>query len=149
MTYADNEYQAFRVGGGAVNPSPVYFNIPSTLGDPRGTIKFNPEGTMLGNTSVGDGAVIADFDNATGRVSNQRELQITSPYTSAYGVEFSPNSRILYLDVNSSSGGNGCGANESRGILQYGNLNSAAGLNSPIVLWSWNGENTWSITIRN
>jgi gliding motility-associated-like protein len=141
VTYADNSYQSFRVGGGAVNPTPVESLINSNLSDDRGTIKLNPEGTMLVNTSVGDGAVVADFDNATGIVTNQRELGLSTSTnaTSFYGAEFSPDSRILYTDMNSQSGGNFCSTTNTRAIFQY-NIRTTNGNNNPNILWQSNGE---------
>jgi gliding motility-associated-like protein len=141
MTYADNSYQAFRVGGGAVNPTPVESLINSNLTDDRGTIKFNPEGSLLVNTSVGNGAVVADFDNATGIVTNQVNLgrNTSTSADSFYGAEFSPDSRILYTDMNSSSGGNFCSSTNTRAIFQY-NITATNGNNNPNILWQSGGE---------
>jgi gliding motility-associated-like protein len=141
MTYDDGSYQAFRVGGGAVNPTPVQSLISSNLSDSRGTIKFNPEGSMLVNTSVGDGAVVADFDNSTGVVTNQLSLGLNNSTSadSFYGAEFSPDSSLLYTDMNSGSGGNFCSTTQTRAIFQY-NIRASNGNNNPRIITSSSGE---------
>lgn len=139
-------YETFQAGGGAVNPNAVVSNTTASgaLTDNRGCMKFSPNGSKVANASVGDGSVIADFDNVTGVVSNERALNssVTSPQgsmDSVYGVEFSPNSQILYTDVNSSSGGNGNSLNNNKGVLQY-DTTQPGFENNPFVLWETYGD---------
>ncbi len=141
MTYNDNQYQAFRVFNNTVSTTPVTSNINNfLLDDPRGTLKFNINGTRLANTSVGNGATIADFDNATGIVTNEIRLGGGSGVASSpYGVEFSPSGELLYVDMNSSSGGNGCPTNATREILQYDLLLPNFQL-SPVAIFSSGNE---------
>ncbi|MGB5981468.1 MAG: T9SS type B sorting domain-containing protein [Nonlabens sp.] len=142
MTYGNDSYQAFRAGGGGVQGAPVISTFPDGFSDPRGTLKFSPDGTLLANTSVAspaseNGGYIAEFDNATGIVTNQQSLALNTNTTanSFYGVEFSPDSSVLYTDMNTNSGGNGCGSTNTRAIFQY-DMSDPNGFNNATILWS-------------
>ena len=130
-------YSAYPAAGGIILGSRgVNSTLPATsvLNDARGYIRLSPDASKISNTSVGDGAFVADFDNATGIVTNPIELTTPGTRDDFYGTEFSPNSQLVYLNANSSSTGNGCGASNTRDILQY-NINSGGGWNSnPAIL---------------
>ena len=71
---------------------------------PAGQLKASPDGTKLAAVQregelVGSGFIngkveVFDFNNTTGIVSNVVQITMAN---SAYGVEFSPNSRFLYV----------------------------------------------------
>lgn len=71
---------------------------------PAGQLKASPDGTKLaavqregelvGASFVNGLIEVFDFDTTTGAVSNQEQITIAN---SAFGVEFSPNSRYLYV----------------------------------------------------
>ncbi len=138
--FAGAQYYSYRVGGGAINRTPVMssLNVTANLTDARGMLKISPDGKKIINTSVGNpNAWLADFDNATGWVSNP--IALTNPNSMAnsfYGAEFSPDSRLLYLDANTQSGGNGCGGGQSREIIQYEIDGATNWNNNPISLTS-------------
>ena len=138
-TFGNNQYYSYiAFNGGILNRNnEVISTITSNLDDNRGILKFSPDGTKIINTSVGDGAVIADFDKATGIVSNP--IILTNPHSSGssfYGAEFSPDSNLLYIDFNSSSAGNTCSVTGTRQILQY-QIDGPQGWNdSPNLLMS-------------
>lgn len=92
-------------------------HLPSVVSTPAGSISAetwgymaaSPDGSKLGTASRSGGVQIADFDNATGVVSNALTLQnprlwpgLATAYGN-YGICFSPNSKVLYA----SSIGNG------------------------------------------
>jgi gliding motility-associated-like protein len=140
MTYATGQYGAYRMQNGLISPTPVNSFIGSSLSDQRGTIKFNIAGTRVANTSVGDGATVARFDNATGVVSQQISLGGMGIYDSNYGVEFSPNGRFLYVDGNSTGTGNGCGPTNEQAIWQF-DLDAPNFQFTPVEIYNTNGSN--------
>ncbi|WP_242085768.1 T9SS type B sorting domain-containing protein [Aestuariivivens sediminis] len=119
ITFFINRFYAFKIGNG-VNENPVVSTATKTV-NPEvnddganvtaiGYLKASPNGkqvaiahssTRLGNPRNGSkrsGQVLLyDFNNATGEVSNQRQL-FSNGYP--YGVEFSPNSKRLYITNN-------------------------------------------------
>jgi len=108
-----NEFIAFNVTSDGINTTPVV----SAAGRPFsnnssanaiGQIKISPDGTKLATANYGDisSFQLFDFNAATGEVSNGITLaegfdrdsgnfNLTGPY----GVEFSPNSQVLYCGV--------------------------------------------------
>jgi len=121
ITQFVNKFYAFKVDANGVNSNPVISTVQQTV-NPRlypdgaskganptaiGYLKVSPNGkklaiahtsTNLGNPRTGlrkNGKVLLyNFDNASGMVSNQETL-LDNEYP--YGVEFSPNSKVLYI----------------------------------------------------
>ncbi|ARN77305.1 hypothetical protein BST97_04525 [Nonlabens spongiae] len=146
MTYNNNQYRAYIAAAGGIQAgSEVISNINSSLTDARGSLKFSPDGTKVANTSVGDGAVVADFDSSTGIVSNQRVLDL-GRYSSAYGVEFSPESNVLYVDANESSAGNTCTVSGERAVLMY-DMTVPNGNNNPTTLFTQASESRGALQL--
>ncbi|ANB16197.1 PKD domain protein [Dokdonella koreensis DS-123] len=59
-----------------------------------GEMDFSPDGTRLALANVNAGTVhVYDFDTTTGTIGNKR---VITGVPSAYGMEFSPNSAVLY-----------------------------------------------------
>ncbi|WP_249028264.1 T9SS type A sorting domain-containing protein [Nonlabens xylanidelens] len=144
ITFDQSEYKAYRASAGIISSiNPVISNLPSTsiLVDNRGMMKVSPDGTKLINTSVGDGAILTTFDRSTGIVSNPIQL-FGLGFNDFYGAEFSPDSKLVYLNGNSSSTGNGCGALNQREIYQY-QIGGFANWNTqPIALGGSTGANS-------
>ncbi|WP_274476326.1 T9SS type B sorting domain-containing protein [Mangrovimonas aestuarii] len=103
-----NTFHAFQVTASGVNSSSVSSNFFLNINDQRGYLKLSPDGTKLANANVTDGLFLYDFDVETGLVSNQLSLAINSINDKPYGIEFSPDSRFLYVhssnDVNVDDG---------------------------------------------
>jgi len=122
-----NEFVAYKISGSGVHPSPVISAVGSYIGGTEttkaiGSIKMAPDGTKL---AVANGRGLAevqlfDFDAATGIVSNPSTLMDldNETYQTPYGIEFSPNSKVLYVSVH------------NEGIYQY---NLEAGSETAIV----------------
>ncbi|MGG9964595.1 PKD domain-containing protein [Ferruginibacter sp. SUN106] len=104
----NNQFAAYKVDCKGVNLTPVLSNagIVHTF-DPRqyvgtGQMKVSPDGKKLclPISWPVTKAQLFDFDNITGKVSNAIDL---SGYTQGvghiYGVEFSPNSKLLYIST--------------------------------------------------
>ncbi|MCP4709039.1 MAG: lactonase family protein, partial [Planctomycetes bacterium] len=88
-----NIYHSFLVDAGGVNLAPVTTVIDTILGS-VGYLKTSPDGSKMAVVSAFENlAVVFDFDNATGIMSNPIRFNITTPY----GVEFSPDNSKLYV----------------------------------------------------
>lgn len=93
-----NTYHAFEISNAGVNNNSVkspFLGLNVT--DGRGYLKLSPDGTTVVSAMVQDGLFVYDFDTVTGTVTNQRSLTINSSSNFSYGVEFSPNSKLLYV----------------------------------------------------
>lgn len=120
VTQFVNKFYAFKVDYNGVDKSPVISSIKEKVdvlindGDINisaiGYMKIAPNGgriaiahssTSLGSPRSGRKAsgkvLLYNFDNSTGSVSNEK-LVLNNNYP--YGVEFSPNSKLLYITVN-------------------------------------------------
>ena len=111
ITYANssgagpyNSYQAFEVTAAGVNTTPVVSLVPGVVTDPRGQMKVSPDGTKMVSANMRQGLYLYDFDTTTGVVSNPIELLINNFSSAAYGVEFSPNSSLLYVHSTNNAG---------------------------------------------
>lgn len=117
ITQFINKFFAFRVDENGVDPSPTVSSVPQAV-YPRideqgsnitaiGYLKVSPNGKKIAiaHSSVDLGGprsgqkksgkvLLYDFNNTTGMVSNQNTL-VNDEYP--YGVEFSPNSKLLYI----------------------------------------------------
>ena len=112
-----NTYHAFEVTSEGVMANSVKSTIQNlNILDPRGYLKFSPDGTKLASANSTNGLFLYDFDDKTGTVSNQLKIEIDDPNKSPYGIEFSPDSRFLYVhssnDVLRNTG-------HSSSLLQY------------------------------
>ena len=121
VTQFTNKFYSFRVTSSGVNTSPVVSTINNNfrplINDQDlnitapGYMKISPDGKLLAaaysGTSIGSprsgGAkktgkiFLYDFDDLTGRVSNEK-LLLANAYP--YGIEFSPESKKLYATSN-------------------------------------------------
>lgn len=80
-----------------VSPANVSFGILPNLEDCSGTMKISPDGDKLAVARRYHGLDVYNFDNSTGRVSDHNSLRShTSSINRYYGVEFSPNGKLLY-----------------------------------------------------
>ncbi len=125
---ASNGYYSYLVTAAGVNPVPVISHTGIVLpGLPRtnttridssflGYLKASPNGRKIAAAHWTRNVDLSDFDIATGVVSNTVSLHDASePYALYYGVEFSPDSRLLY----STAGLNPNTAGSIYQLLQY------------------------------
>lgn len=77
-----------------------------------GYMKSSPDGSLLGVATRDAGLELFNFNNATGQITNARQLYTGSTFDRTYGVAFSPDNTKLYT------------TNLATGIYQY-NLSSA------------------------
>lgn len=143
ITFDTGVYTSFRMLNGLIDvTNPVVSTLPSTAGmtDKRGMLKLSPDGNKIINTSIQNAnlAYLADFNVFTGVVSNAIVLNGTNTgfnnFDHFYGAEFSPDSKLVYLNANTQNTGNSCGATNQRQIFQF-EINGATGWNTnPITL---------------
>jgi gliding motility-associated-like protein len=104
-----NAYYAFLVTQSGIS-LPVTSNTGSVLpgvippspydSSSMGYMKASPDGKKIAAAHWTVNADISDFDNATGVVSNTYGLfQPSDPHYLIYGIEFSPNSQLVYTTV--------------------------------------------------
>lgn len=91
--WENNEFLAYEVTSSGVNTTPVISALGGTVnGNFLGVMKISPNGRKLAMaTKANTRLALCDFNPVTGQVSNYMNLQII-----AYGLEFSPNSKLLY-----------------------------------------------------
>ena len=77
----------------------VYKGKALTNNTSKGSSNFSPNGKKYATGNPYDGIHIFDFDPCNGNFSNQRYINIGFNQYSCVGVEFSPNSRFLYVSL--------------------------------------------------
>lgn len=100
-----NEFVSYSVTSTGINTTPVVSAVGTFLSGGTtktiGQIKISPDGTKLA-VARGEGlseVQLFDFNTATGIVSNPITILDLTGSAFVYGVEFSPNSRLLYTTV--------------------------------------------------
>ena len=106
--WGNNEWRVFKVDCNGVHTNPVISNagaIHDELfmgfhGGASGGAKMSPDGSFLANTRPYTRTwELFHFDNSTGIISNALSFNANYPY----GVEFSPNSKLVYLNNTSNN----------------------------------------------
>ncbi|MDY7396244.1 T9SS type B sorting domain-containing protein [Aureibaculum sp. 2210JD6-5] len=98
ITSKDGRFNVFKVDEKGVQTTPVAGNTGFiNPEDFRGYLKTSPDGKLLVSANMSSGTFLYDFDSATGKVSNQRRLNLSGAF--GYGVEFSPLSKKLYVST--------------------------------------------------
>ncbi len=104
--WESNEFISYNVSSTGVNTTPVISPVGTLVnGNPFGSaigqIKISPDGTKIAvarNIGLSE-AQLFDFNDSTGLVSNAITLLDLPDTEQVYGVEFSPNSKVLYIGV--------------------------------------------------
>lgn len=95
-------FRSYKVTCNGIDPVPVVSSVDpkngATNGYKFGCIKVSPDGTKIASARNGEGKCdLFKFDNATGILSDR--IMFSQPLTIFnYGVEFSPNSQIVYFN---------------------------------------------------
>ena len=121
-----NTFHAFEVNSLGINTTPVSTTfLDINIEDQRGYLKLSPDGTKIACASARNGLYLYDFDASTGIVSNQTKLSINGENTKPYGVEFSPNSQLLYIHTSNdffdstNPSNNNIPSNHTSSLIQY------------------------------
>ncbi|RWX01373.1 T9SS type B sorting domain-containing protein [Flavobacterium cerinum] len=96
-----NFFKAFLVSASGVSTIPVVSAAGEAIWQSYGQMKASPDGKRVAfiNVLFFDPLLeVFDFDSATGQLSNPINLSLAVQFGwMGYGVEFSPNSRFLYV----------------------------------------------------
>ncbi len=99
VSAVNNTFQAFKVDSNGVNTTPVVSVVqrPNTR---RGYLKLSPDGTKLAVANQSGTANLYNFNAMNGTVDNTSEIILTNGNDGEpYGVEFSVDSRKLYIST--------------------------------------------------
>ncbi len=146
---ASDIYYSFLVSVAGVNTSPVISHAgvilpgvvpPSPLDSTSlGYLKASPDGSKIAAAHWTVNVDVSDFDNATGVVSNSASMYIPGdPHYLSYGIEFSPNSKLLYSSVFYTDPAN---AQKRNALFQYDvTLGNAAAIRASKQVISLNSD---------
>lgn len=146
---ASDIYYSFLVSTAGVNTTPVISHSgvvlpgvvpPSPLDSTSlGYMKASPDGSKIAAAHWTVNVDVSDFNNATGVVSNTASMYVPGdPHYLSYGVEFSPNSKLLYSTVFYTDPAN---AQKRNALFQYDiTLGSAAAIRASKQVISQNAD---------
>lgn len=100
-----DSFHTYTVSATGINPVPVISTVATPTLARRGYLKFSPDGRFLVSCTMGAQSYIYDFDQSTGVVSNERQLNL-SVNQAGYGAEFSPDGSLLYITASNDAFGN-------------------------------------------
>lgn len=100
QAWGSNEFLVFLADENGITLSDTYPNtIFKSFKNPahtKGYLKFSPDSRMLVSANNGVGLFLYSFDNKTGEISGEVGRRYDE-FHNAYGVEFSPSGRFLYV----------------------------------------------------
>ncbi len=99
-----NEFISYEITSSGINTTPIVSAVGTSVNnseDAIGQIKISPDGSKVAVARRGDlkEVQLFDFNTSTGEVSNPITLFNPTGSVSIYGVEFSPNSEVLYASA--------------------------------------------------
>lgn len=102
--FNSDEFIAFEVTSSGVNSDPIISAVGSYIDSPSETIgqmKISPNGSKVAVVRRGEVEEVQlfDFNAFTGQVSNPMTLFSSQTEILLYGLEFSPNSQLLYVSA--------------------------------------------------
>lgn len=98
----NQNYRSYKVTCSGVDNNPVISTVApfsgNTLGYKGGCIKVSPDGSKIASARFQEGSWdLLKFDNTTGIISDRILIPQPGAIT-IYGVEFSPNSQLVYIN---------------------------------------------------
>lgn len=125
---AYNTFHVFEIDNNGINTNSIKSSSGvGNIGDRRGYLKISPDGKKLVCANTSSGTHLYDFDVETGQVFNPVTLNLVDTSTGnwastnqGYGLEFSSNSKYLYVTA-----WNGSGTSSERSILYQFDLSDA------------------------
>lgn len=109
--FNSDEYSSYLVNGTGVETTPVVSATGNSIVNSSGMdftkamgyLKNSPDGRMLAAAHfLSDFVELTDFNASTGKITNPRKINaapasVSPPFDGAYGIEFSADSRVLYV----------------------------------------------------
>ena len=98
-----NSFFSFKIDNAGIQTIPVISQIGGTQGNGAGHMKINKQFNKIamGLLNLGSGSStqieLYDFNNTTGVISNPTTWNYNFPVALIYGIEFSPNGKVLYV----------------------------------------------------
>ncbi len=99
ISLVNDTFYSYYVDNTGVANSAVISTVNNTTSDVRGYLKVSPDGAKLVAANMQNGTFLYDFDVTTGQVSNGNGLNLSG--NQGYGVEFSIDSKRLYISTGS------------------------------------------------
>jgi|JI10StandDraft_1071094.scaffolds.fasta_scaffold06473_6 hypothetical protein len=98
ITYGASQkrFNVYKISPSGITTTPVVSQFTTASGF-FGYMKISPDGTKIAMANFTNTFHLYDFDAATGVVSNQVIVPITIGGFGSYGIEFSPNSQLVYV----------------------------------------------------
>ena len=98
ITYSSSpsKFNTYRITPSGLDTTPVVSPFPIASGH-YGYMKISPDETKIAMANFNNNFHLYDFDAATGIVSNQKVINCTLGGHGSYGIEFSPNSNLVYV----------------------------------------------------
>ncbi|MBV1888158.1 MAG: T9SS type B sorting domain-containing protein [Urechidicola sp.] len=98
VSYVYPDFYAYLVTNDGVAQTPIKSSSTFNATDRRGYLKLSPDGTKLAVAhQMEEGFLLYDFNDSTGKITNQINLPLDTEGNRPYGVEFSANSNMLYV----------------------------------------------------
>ncbi|HET6244063.1 MAG: gliding motility-associated C-terminal domain-containing protein [Bacteroidetes bacterium] len=105
--FGNNTFYCYLLNSTGINLNPVVSNVGSAIIDSintKGYLKGSLDGKRIAAANANIGLEVFNFDNATGLISPTVIINKFLTEENVYGLEFSPNSRFLYVSYNLSPG---------------------------------------------
>lgn len=95
VTYGNNNFNSYLITTAGISSTPVTSAFDTASGF-FGYMKISPDQTKLVTANFDNNFHLFDFNATTGVVSNKRVVNFPFGGHGTYGIEFSPNSNIVY-----------------------------------------------------
>ncbi len=102
VTNDNQDFYSFRISSAGVSTNPVVSSVGGNFANTAGHLKINRQFNLLAAGSLFDRQIrLFNFDRTTGSISNAVAFALPSIILNnsplVYGVEFSPNGKLLYI----------------------------------------------------
>lgn len=98
ITYGSSQkrFNTYKITPSGITTTPVVSEFTTHSGH-FGYMKISPDGTKIATANFDNNFHLYDFDAVTGTISNQRIISFAFGGHGSYGIEFSPNSNLVYV----------------------------------------------------